>query len=349
MVRSRTIIAVPPGATIKEQLSERGMTQKEFAVRMDLSEKHISKLINGDVHLTPDVALRLELVLGVPASFWNNLEAIYREKVNAAIAENKLEEDERIAKQFPYAEMEKYGWVASATTAKEKAINLRRFFEVVELPLIADKRITKIAYRRLVITEKKDLAVMAWVQQARLVSRKIDTKPINISKVINYIPRIREMTLLDPDAFCEELEMLLSDCGIAIVFLPHLTGSGLQGASFVEGKKIVVGVTVRGKDADRFWFSLFHEIGHIVMGHIGQEDGTSIEDEKDADEWAANALIPKLEYMAFLKKGNYSKQSVIDFSQLIGIDKGIVVGRLQNDAVIKHNMLNDLKTKYIIA
>ena len=58
-MRSRTIIATPPGATIKEQLDDRGMTQKEFAVRMDMSEKHISQLINGEVRLTPAVALPL--------------------------------------------------------------------------------------------------------------------------------------------------------------------------------------------------------------------------------------------------------------------------------------------------
>ena len=48
MERSRTYIAVPPGSTIKEQLECRGMSQKEFAARMDMSEKHISKLINGE-------------------------------------------------------------------------------------------------------------------------------------------------------------------------------------------------------------------------------------------------------------------------------------------------------------
>ena len=81
MVRSRSYVATPPGATIKEQLVDRGMSQKEFAARMDMSEKHISRLINGDVVLTPDVAMRLEMVLGVPAHFWNNLESIYREKI----------------------------------------------------------------------------------------------------------------------------------------------------------------------------------------------------------------------------------------------------------------------------
>ena len=96
MLRSRSYIATPPGATIKEQLNNRGMSQKEFAVRMDMSEKHISKLINGDVQLTPNVAIRLEKVLGVPAKFWNNLEAIYREKIVKVAAENAMEVDSYI-------------------------------------------------------------------------------------------------------------------------------------------------------------------------------------------------------------------------------------------------------------
>ena len=65
MVKSRSFIATPPGATIKEQLIDRGLSQKEFALRMGMSEKHISKLINGDVQLTPEVAVRLEMVLGL--------------------------------------------------------------------------------------------------------------------------------------------------------------------------------------------------------------------------------------------------------------------------------------------
>ena len=96
--RSRSYIATPPGATIREQLNNRGMSQKEFAVRMDMSEKHISKLVNGEVALTPETAVRLEMALGVPAKFWNSLEAIYREKNVKAEAENAMDADAEMAK-----------------------------------------------------------------------------------------------------------------------------------------------------------------------------------------------------------------------------------------------------------
>ena len=81
LIKSKTTIAIPPGATIKEQLEDRELSQKEFAARMGMSEKHISNLIRGSVRLTPEVAMRLEMVLGIPARFWNNLEAIYREDI----------------------------------------------------------------------------------------------------------------------------------------------------------------------------------------------------------------------------------------------------------------------------
>ena len=102
MLQSKNTIAIPPGATIREQLENRGMKQNEFALRMGLSEKHISRLINGQVELTQDVALRLESVLGVPASFWNNLEVVYREKITRVIAENEIERDSELASAFPF-------------------------------------------------------------------------------------------------------------------------------------------------------------------------------------------------------------------------------------------------------
>jgi len=349
MTRSRSYIATPPGSTIKEQLENRGMSQKEFASRMGMSEKHISRLINGEVQLTSDVANRLEMVLGLPAKFWNNLEAIYRDKIAKAEAENFMDADAQIIKKLPYKEMADYGWVPVTKKINEKIIALRKFFEIVELSRLEDQKlIPAIACRRQAITEKADYALIAWAQKAKLEARNIVVSPINLAKLTEYLPQIRTMTLMDPSEFCPKLVTTLADFGIAIVFLPHIGGSFLHGATFYDKNKIVLGLTVRGKDADRFWFSLFHEIGHILLGHLNQ-DGTSEEDEIKADEFSKELLIPSEQFKQFTARNSFGKTEIINFAKQIEIDPGIVVGRLQKERYIDFNWHNDLKTKYTIS
>jgi len=127
---SNTFIAIPPGMTIKEVLEDRHMTQKELATRMDMSEKHISKLINGEVPLTQDVAMRLERVFGVEASFWNGLEASYREQILKVEYENSIDEEINFAKPFGYAKLARLGIVPETKKAAEQVNNLQKFFEV---------------------------------------------------------------------------------------------------------------------------------------------------------------------------------------------------------------------------
>ena len=347
MTKSRTYIATPPGATIKEQLRERRMSQGELALRMGYSQKHISQLINGDVHLTPEMANRLEMVLGVPAQFWSNLESIYREKILLAQAENDMEQDKRIAKRYPYSEMAKNGWVPSTRRPEDRVIALRKFFEVANLELLKEELIPQIACRRQGVTEKADYALIAWAQEARREARDIPTSKINIEKLEERLPAIRSMTTMPPSEFCQTLINTMAECGVALVFLPHIGGSFLHGASFIDGSKVVMGLTVRGKDADRFWFSLFHEIGHVVLGHIGNPNGTTSQDETAADAFAQEELIPPGVFSKFIETKSYeTKRSILGFANDIGIDAGIVVGRLQKEGYLDYRQFNDLKTKY---
>lgn len=346
MLKSKTYIAIPPGATIKEQLEDRGISQKEFAARMELSEKHVSKLINGEVALTYDVANRLEFVLGLPARFWNNLEADYREKIIKVNEENSMDLDKKLAIKFPCHEMIKNGWIPENKDKTSLVISLRKYFEVSSLESLGNPLITRIACRRVGVTEKADYALLAWAQQAKLIARNMDTDFINIKKLKSIIPIIRSMTNMNPEAFVPRLIDLLSKCGIALVLLPHIGGSFLHGATFLDGKKIVIGLTIRGKDADRFWFSLFHEIGHIIYGHINQQNGTSEEDESRADLFARDSLVNPTAFKNFVDKKDFQKNSIIDFSKEIGIACGIIVGRLQKEGYIKYSWLNDLKVKY---
>lgn len=230
-----------------------------------------------------------------------------------------------------------------------RVIELRRFFEVSRLSLLERENITRIACRRLKVTEKGDLALLAWAQAAKLQARQVETAPINIAGLIERQMEIRSMTNMDPAKFCPQLCKLLSEVGVALIFMPHIKGSFLHGATFYDGKKIVLGLTVRGKYADVFWFSLFHELGHIVKNHIARAAQLTDADELDADKYAQDTLIAPEHYSAFLRRKNFSQRSVMDFAEKIGINAGIVVGRLQREGRIKYNCFGNLKTQYEMA
>ena len=346
--RSRTMLAVPPGYTIREQLEDRHITQKEFSQRMDMSEKHISKLINGEVHLTPEVASRIEAVLGIPAKYWNNQEARYREKLQLLVEENAMDADIALSRKMPYAEMASLGWVEHTRKPSDRVRNLRRYFEVAHLGVLERLAMPNVVYRMQTAGKKKDYVLAVWVQKARLMAREMEVSPVNLAELTRIIPEIRSLTMEAATDFMPALSKMLADCGIALVMLPHLKGSFLYGASFYDGRKIVMALTLRGRDADKFWFSVFHEIGHILKGHISQPFGASEEDEREANEYARDTLIPPDKYHEFTANKDYTYTRVKEFASKIGVDAGIVAGRLQKDGEIDFNELNGLKKQYDI-
>lgn len=230
----------------------------------------------------------------------------------------------------------------------DKVINLRKFFEVAKLSVVDTLAMPGIAFRVKGGNEDNNYALAAWSQRARVKSRKIEVKPINISKLKEELPNFRKFTSQKPDFFQEELRKSLAKCGIALVFVSHIDGSFLHGASFYDGKRIVLGLSVRGKTSDIFWFSLFHELYHIIDGYINTYGSTTETQEIEADNFARDTLIPIEKYESFVDKGIYTRESICEFANELGVGPGIVLGRLQRDNIVKYSSYQDLKDKYEI-
>ncbi|MEW6666033.1 MAG: HigA family addiction module antitoxin [Thermodesulfobacteriota bacterium] len=77
------IYAVPPGKTLKETIEAVGMTQAELSQQTGCPKNTIREIIKGKAAITPNTVIQLDRVLGVPASFWNNLEKNYQEKLKS--------------------------------------------------------------------------------------------------------------------------------------------------------------------------------------------------------------------------------------------------------------------------
>lgn len=261
--RSNTFIAIPPGMTIKEVLEDRHMTQKELATRMDMSEKHISKLINGEVPLTQDVAMRLERVFGVEASFWNGLEAAYREAILKVEYENSIDEEINFAKPFGYAKLARLGIVPETKKAAEQVNNLQKFFEVASLKHVADEMIMPLVYENIKDMEPdKKSAIYTLVQITKGRARFVEVNSYDAELLEKFIPKIKDLSREPLIAVKEPLKDMLAACGVIIVYLPIIDNITSTCITYSKGNSIVLGIPT--EDSDAFW-TLLGEALHNLL------------------------------------------------------------------------------------
>lgn len=338
-------IAIPPGETLLEVLESLNMTQRELAKRIGMSVKTINEIIKGKAPITAETALKLELVLDTPASFWINLESNYREALARIKAQDEIQNDYKILDTIPYVDMARNNWVPKTSKKSEKVMNTRKFFNVALLTSIPTT-ITG-AFKKSEGKTVSPYAVAAWLRKGQIDSEKIECNSFNKTKLKALIPFFRTLTLKNPEEVFDVLVEKCKECGVALVLTPLIPKTSIDGATqWLSSEKALVQLSIRGKRLDRFWFTFFHEIAHIL--HHGKKEihinfyvkENHIEDEADllASQW----IIPEKEYEKFISENNISRLSIRKFAQSIGIHPCMIVGRLQHDKLIEFNEYNDL-------
>jgi HTH-type transcriptional regulator/antitoxin HigA len=145
---------------------------------------------------------------------------------------------------------------------------------------------------------------------------------------------------------------MLNDLGVYFTIIPHLNKTYLDGAAFYLGDHPVVALTLRHNRIDCFWFSLLHELGHIVAGHRGVyldnlDELEQNSEEDEANELARNWLIDEKAFKLFINqtKPKFSKQAIINFAQSQDRHPGIILGRLQHEGLVPYQNLRVLLVK----
>lgn len=338
-------LAIPPGEYLLEASAELGLNQADLARRMGRPVQAISEIVKGIKAITPDTALQLEEVLGVPAHIWTGLEADYQLIRARQQAEQRIKAEAGDVGCFPYADMAKLGWVSKTRKPVEKVRELRRFYGVASLANLPDVRSYAPAFRKSKHKGLSHEALAAWLRAGALKAEQMPTQPFNKKTLKALLPELRKLTTTSPKNFQPKLCKRLADVGVALVLLPHLPKTYTNGATFwLHPDKAVLMMTIRGSWADIFWFSLFHEIAHILLHdkrriflEDGNTDAETREQEQEADDFAGNILIPISAYTAFIEAGIFTAKSIQGFAKSIGIAPGVVTGRLQHDGHIGHH------------
>jgi HTH-type transcriptional regulator / antitoxin HigA len=348
-----TDLAISPGELLAETLDSLGLTQAELARRTGRPVQAINEIVKGAKEITPETALQLERVLGVPAHIWTRLEADYRQDLARLHDQKRLEESEvPLARQFPYREMAANDWVPDVKDWLERTIELLRFFRVSSLEHL-EARELEAAWRRSAKVAISRQALRAWLMRGERDAEGIQVATFGRDALLETIAELRRLTRESPEVFCPRMTKLLAGCGVALVFVPHLPKTGAQGATQWVGRKAVIQLSVRYKWADIFWFSLFHELAHLVLHQhkgifVNPASGEKNDREREADSFASDTLIPRARYNRFVAASVFSADSVEAFARELEVDPSIVVGRLQYERLLPHSHLNDRRRRFDI-
>jgi addiction module HigA family antidote len=349
-------VAIPPGETIREILESKSMTQAELANRMGRPTNKVNEVIQGKRQITADTALELELALGLPASFWINLEKNYQLNKARLSQDKRLEREARKLSLFPVREMCKRKWIEKRDTQSEQAHELLSYFGITTFAKLKQVKNLAPAWRKTRTKTACEYALAAWLQQGIRHSHDTEVSPFDASGLRLRIPEIRSLTEFEQiDDFEAELKGICAEHGVAVVFVRHLPKSYVSGAAYRVYDRTVIQLSNRYKWADSFWFNFFHELGHVLL-HLSKRNAQFVDEgftdesdveEVEADDFAKSTLIPDEDLDELLSR-QYSRASVVKrFADELGIHPGIVVGRLHQEKIHRKD-LAPLRIQYTL-
>lgn len=340
---------VTPGMYIEEYLEVYNMSQLELAQKLGLNKKTVNEIIQGKAPVTPTTAQKLEYIFGLKAYLWNRFEQEYEEKIEKIKDMESIEEDKKILDKFPYNDLSKRNieLLPPTRNKEERVINIRRFLSEYQLTNIKDNKI--IYYRKKDNDNLSYMSLLCWLRIGEVKTMEIDLPKFNINLLKRNVLQIRKLTNKTFLSQLEEIKNILRQCGVSLVYEPLLPKTYINGASYkLTPHKALIMISDKGKRDDILWFTLFHEIAHLIkhstkIKFIDDDNTEKNEVEKEADEYAKNILIPNKEYENLLLCNDYlTKKIIIDFCKKNNINTGILIGRLQKDNILNWNEFNNM-------
>jgi len=334
-----------PGRIIRRELEARGWTQKDLAHIMGRPEQTISQIVRGRKRVTPETALELASAFGTSADLWLNLEANYQlhrarqEQDNPDIARRS-----RLYELVPLTEICRRGWIPNCDSLDELEQAVCAFLEI---PTPAGWPAVAVSYRQSQMGDPQTTAEIAWVKRVEYLARAQAVGGCDRERLQIAIPELLACAVEAKDV--ARVPTFLQDLGLHFVIVPHLSQTYLDGAAFTSNSRPVVALTLRHDRIDNFWFTLLHELAHVVAGHEGvyldnldEQDESEVEVEANrlAREWLIDPQALR-EFVAATQP-YFSEEKIRAFARSQGRHVGIVLGRLQYEGVVPYKNLRKL-------
>lgn len=334
-------VVIHPGEILADFLEDYNLTQVELAERLGITKKTVNEIVVGTNPVTHDTAYKLAKVFNASADFWINLQTRYESNLARLEAKTRIEEDvvqfadnkdvkETYRQLVQYNLVKNYAWISK--NFQTIFYELQKYFGVDSLSFLPN--LNQAAFRKYK-QNVNEYSLAAWLRLGEKKAFETETAPFNEKKLRESLPQIRSFSLLSPEEYLPKLEKVLAECGVVLVCAPNFKNTSAQGAiEWLSPDKAMVILKSVKQGEDRFWFNLFHELGHLLL-HSKKEtyvdfdkDGNRTKEESEANEFAQKNLVPNLDKFI----GSYNDlESVIDgIAKRVGVAKSIVAGQISH-------------------
>lgn len=290
-----------PSETLVEKLEEMGMGPKEFALRTGKPEKTIIALLKGESSITPDMAVQFENVTKISARFWMNHQRGYDEYIVREKRKTVILEAKPWAKKFPLEEMIKKGWLPKSNSIQEKTIELLSFFGFSSHTAWEEyyfNQQLKVVFSISLAQTKDPFSISAWLRKGELQAAELEAKDYSEKKLKEILPQIKLIMSNQSDNFFNQLKNLCLKAGVKVVITPSISKVPINGSARWINDTPLIQLTGNYKRNEIFWFSFFHEIGHLLLH--GKKDiflenldysDKDLEKEEEANVFATKCLL----------------------------------------------------------
>jgi addiction module HigA family antidote len=258
----------PPGDTIQEEINFVGMSQAELAERMGRPKEKINDLIKGREALTTNTAFQLEKVLGIPAHFWLNREFTYRQELFALEQKEALEKQKSWLEKFPVAQLKKLGFLPQTTEKDILVDSLLKFFCVASpeewRKIYLDKKVS-VAFRVSLAQTQSPEALSTWIRLGEIQSGKLTLSEFDKSGFKSALLELVGKANSQSKINLREIQELIAASGVALVITPKITHASIKGSAHWHHNKPILQLSESLISKKSFWFTFFHEAGHIVL------------------------------------------------------------------------------------
>jgi Zn-dependent peptidase ImmA (M78 family)/plasmid maintenance system antidote protein VapI len=338
-----------PGDSLRALMVRRGVDPHDVAERLQGGMATLRGLLDGSRAIDDSHADALAGALGGTVSFWLKRQANYEIALERAVDRaTATEADEWL--RLPVPGDRPRGRMSHE--ARRAEVRRRLAFFNVGTINAWEARYGRICSKTLFRTSQAftsdEGAILMWLRSGEGGADLIATRPWSAGNLYDRLQGIRTLSKVrQPERFLPKLKALCAGAGVAVVAKKAPDGCRASGASrMVAPDKAMILLSFRGLSDDKFWFTVFHEIGHLVLHGTKTFVDTDMEDfddsEREANDFASRCIIPENRASEFYQL-EAKRDAVVRFSVSVGVSPGLTVGQMQHRHMIQRNEMNYLK------